>query len=456
MPNSPALESVEVGQSLLTRPIGPHSLPSLASEWRGYTFTVWGSTYHEGADHLSEAGWLDEMDRDLEGAQEDPELGDGLYHGPSRGHTDEEHARLIGMPRGYGYGASMGAWVLDYVSAWAGDRGFVRHSAVQYRFPAFDGDLTLLDAEVTDARYDKMLGRRARDLGGDHDQPGRVGDGEGAGGGRAARVGRRRHCGSGRRTPLCASSSGDHPLRPRPGIGALTMGGLLAEVAARHTGREALCFHDRVPRAGSRRRSGEVVRWSYAELETRARRFAKALAAAGVGKGTRVALLMGNRPEWVEAAFGVALAGGVLVPVNTLFEPPEIEHVLRHSDSAVLVYQERLANHRYHEQVRSMVADLPYLTTLACLEHGLLRRLPRRRRRRGRRRRRSDAPPRSRRTTTRSSSTPRDRRASPKACSTRIGPPRSRAGASPGTCASIPASGCGAPSRSSGRRATAW
>ena len=110
-------------RALPTRPIGPHSLPSLASEWRGYTFTVWGSTFHEGADHLSEAGWLDEMDRDLEGAQEDPELGDGLYHGPSRGHTDEEHARLIGMPRGYGYGASMGAWVLDYVAALGGRPG---------------------------------------------------------------------------------------------------------------------------------------------------------------------------------------------------------------------------------------------------------------------------------------------------------------------------------------------
>ena len=146
---NPTLESVEVGQSLLTRPIGPHSLPSLASEWRGATFTVWGSTYHEGADHLSDPGWLEEMDRDLEGAQEDPEFADGLYHGPSRGHTDEEH----------GHGASMGAWVLDYVAAWAGDRGLV-HSAVQYRFPAFDGDLTLLDAEVTDARYDKTLGER--------------------------------------------------------------------------------------------------------------------------------------------------------------------------------------------------------------------------------------------------------------------------------------------------------
>ena len=62
------------------------------------------------------------------------------------------------MPRGYGYGASMGAWVLDYVGAWAGDSGYIRHSNVQYRFPAFDGDLTLLDAEVAETRHDPTLG----------------------------------------------------------------------------------------------------------------------------------------------------------------------------------------------------------------------------------------------------------------------------------------------------------
>ena len=152
------------------------------------------------------------------------------------------------------------------------------------------------------------------------------------------------------------------PAETEVGLGALTMGGLLTEVAARYPEREAVCFHE----------PGDdtVVRWSYSELGARARRFAKALTASGVGKGTRVALLMGNRPEWVEAAFGVALAGGVLVPVNTLFEAPEIEHVLGHSDTAVLVYQERLAHHRYHEQVRAMLPGLSYLTTLACLGTG--------------------------------------------------------------------------------------
>ena len=62
------------------------------------------------------------------------------------------------MPRGYGYGASMGAWVLDYVAYWAGHEGFVRHSNVQYRFPAFEGDVTYLDAEVIGKRHDETLG----------------------------------------------------------------------------------------------------------------------------------------------------------------------------------------------------------------------------------------------------------------------------------------------------------
>ena len=158
--SSPPWEGISIGDRLPTRPIGPHTLSTFATEWRSYIFTVWGSSVQEGADHLTEAGWLPEMDRHVEEAKEDPTLGDGLYHGPSRGHTDEVHAKVIGMPRAYGYGASMGAWVLDYVAQWAGDRGLTRHSAVQYRFPAFEGDVTYLDAEVTGKRYDPTLGAK--------------------------------------------------------------------------------------------------------------------------------------------------------------------------------------------------------------------------------------------------------------------------------------------------------
>ena len=151
-------QGVSVGDRLPTRPIGPHTVQSFATEWRAFTFTVWGSSRHEGPDHIQEAGWLDEMSRNLEAAQEDPAVADGLYRGPSRGHVDEEHARLIGLPRAYGYGASMGAWVLDYVAHWAGDDGYLRHSNVQYRFPPFEGDVSVLDGVVVETREEPAFG----------------------------------------------------------------------------------------------------------------------------------------------------------------------------------------------------------------------------------------------------------------------------------------------------------
>ena len=149
---------VEVGATLPTRPIGPHTIASFTTEWRAFTMTVWGAVRHDEDRHIEEAGWLPEMARNLDAAKENPALADGLYKGPSRGHTDEHYAQVIGLPRGYGYGASMGAWVLDYVAHWAGDHGFVRHSRIQYRFPPFEGDATLLDATVTGKREDATLG----------------------------------------------------------------------------------------------------------------------------------------------------------------------------------------------------------------------------------------------------------------------------------------------------------
>lgn len=86
---------------------------------------------------------------------ENPELTDGAYIGPSRGHLFPRWARYIGMPRGYGYGASMGAWILDYFSGWAGEWGRVVHSNASYRGPAFTGDITIMQADVIDKLVDE-------------------------------------------------------------------------------------------------------------------------------------------------------------------------------------------------------------------------------------------------------------------------------------------------------------
>jgi acyl dehydratase len=144
-------EEVEVGQNLVRGVIGPHTIQSFSTEWRSYIMTVWGSSAPDGRPtSTQQAGWLPEMTSDQEKAQIDPSQRDGLYHGASRGHTIDRYAKLIGVPRAYGYGASMGAWVLDYVGNWAGETGFVSHSNIQYRHPPLVGDVTYLDGQVSE------------------------------------------------------------------------------------------------------------------------------------------------------------------------------------------------------------------------------------------------------------------------------------------------------------------
>ena len=147
--------AVREGDRLPTRPIGPHTLMSFTTEWRSYLMTVWGAFQDTGGrSSLHQAGWLPEMSRDLEGAKIDPSQADGLYKGPSRGHVQPRYAQLIGLPRGYGYGASMGAWILDYLANWVGEWGDILHSNMQYRSPAFTGDVTYLNGEVLSVSRD--------------------------------------------------------------------------------------------------------------------------------------------------------------------------------------------------------------------------------------------------------------------------------------------------------------
>jgi acyl dehydratase len=151
--------SVSAGDRLADNVLGPHSLASFATEWRAYPMTTWGATAKGPTTvRAEELGYTKEMagfegDRRME--RVNPELTDGAYYGPSRGHLQPRWARHVGMPRGYGYGASMGAWILDYVAAWAGEWGTITHSNAQYRNPALTGDATFLSGEVVDTRIER-------------------------------------------------------------------------------------------------------------------------------------------------------------------------------------------------------------------------------------------------------------------------------------------------------------
>ena len=150
-------DDVKEGDALPVRVFGPHSIASFATEWRAYLMNLWGSAHRNEDCDPKKLGYLGpmadwEMDPHLE--KINPEATDGAYIGASRGHLFKRYAQFVGMPREYGYGASMGAWILDYLAGWAGEWGLVVHINSQYRGPAFTGDITIMTGSVTGKETD--------------------------------------------------------------------------------------------------------------------------------------------------------------------------------------------------------------------------------------------------------------------------------------------------------------
>ncbi len=65
---------------------------------------------------------------------------------------------------------------------------------------------------------------------------------------------------------------------------------------------------------------------SYKEMNEITDQVAAALASLGVKKGDRVGIFMPNTPQFIMAFFGILKAGGVVVAVNPLYTPREIEY----------------------------------------------------------------------------------------------------------------------------------
>ena len=68
---------------------------------------------------------------------------------------------------------------------------------------------------------------------------------------------------------------------------------------------------------------------SYADLAENGNRLAAALIARGVARGDRVALMMCNHPEYVEAMIGASICGAVLVPIDPRTRGEKLAFLLR-------------------------------------------------------------------------------------------------------------------------------
>jgi carnitine-CoA ligase len=100
---------------------------------------------------------------------------------------------------------------------------------------------------------------------------------------------------------------------------------------------------------------GRSVR-TFADLAERSERLAAGLAAHGIGVGDRVAIMLDNQPEYVDAWLGISRLGAVEVSINTAFRGQVLAYQLGQSGtSAVVVGPAHL------EVLGQVLADLPAL-----------------------------------------------------------------------------------------------
>lgn len=83
-------------------------------------------------------------------------------------------------------------------------------------------------------------------------------------------------------------------------------------------------------------------RWTYAEFQREVDRIAAALLRLGVVKGSKVAFILPNCPEFLFAVFAMSKVGAVFVPLNTAYTAEEAEYVLQHSEASIVLVSKDL------------------------------------------------------------------------------------------------------------------
>nr|WP_090343585.1 FadD3 family acyl-CoA ligase [Mycolicibacterium malmesburyense]CRL74664.1 acyl-CoA synthetase [Mycolicibacterium malmesburyense] len=100
------------------------------------------------------------------------------------------------------------------------------------------------------------------------------------------------------------------------------------------------------------------LRLSFVELVLRIRCAAGSFADLGIAKGDRLAIWAPNSADWIVAAFGLLVAGGVLVPVNTRFKPEEAADIIGRSGAKAVLVQKDFLGLDYSVSTDAPVIDL--------------------------------------------------------------------------------------------------
>lgn len=110
---------------------------------------------------------------------------------------------------------------------------------------------------------------------------------------------------------------------------------------------------------------------SYAELAERAQHVAAVMRARGIRRGDRIGLLVNNRVEWLEAFFGAALSGAVVVAFSTWSTRDELEWLLGDSGIRMLIALDRFMDHDFGADLDALMASgrYPALRDVELVRH---------------------------------------------------------------------------------------
>jgi long-chain acyl-CoA synthetase len=125
---------------------------------------------------------------------------------------------------------------------------------------------------------------------------------------------------------------------------------LFRQAAEEHRGRNALSFYG--------------TTFEFGRLQALVEKMAATLAASGVSKGDRVALMLPNCPQYVISFFATVRLGAIVTQINPMYVEREIEHILNDSGAETIV-----AYAAVYERVKTVLPD-SNLKTVIVVDFG--------------------------------------------------------------------------------------
>lgn len=145
-------DTVDEGDALESRLKGPLSLTDILCWYAGYGTPLYNANemfVRERQRHPGEAYRREDL---------------GIYEHAAMGHLDPTVAAGVGAPKAYDVGPQRITWLLQVVTDWMGDAGFIRSLDTRVQGMNFIGDLTSCRGEVEATRIEGETGARLVDI----------------------------------------------------------------------------------------------------------------------------------------------------------------------------------------------------------------------------------------------------------------------------------------------------